>query len=382
MGSFKVKDIPDNYFFTKPVYLDSGFIVAVPEMKFSGELKNLLQEWKFTEVQSDGEPGEEYEPDDDGGSAEAGASLDGQSLNERKRLQDAEAACQAFQEYTESVYTRLAQNIPVPYLEIAEKIKGLCELLKEERRYLLWALQKTGSPEGQNYLAIHSVKSTIMSLLIGGQLKLPAHRLIELGAAALVHEAGMSLIPPAIYLKGQELSEEERKLIFIHPIKSYEILKNSGFPPEVCRAVLEHHERENGAGYPKKLTGDKISQYAKIIAAACSFEAQTGSRSYKEAKDGHTGMLDLLKNSGKQYDEAIIRALVFSLSIYPIGQYVLLSNGKKGQVVDTNPENPRLPIVRIFGEMLPGGRMKTVKTSPDGISISRPLSQEEIDSVP
>ena len=381
MGSFKVEDIPDDYFFTKPVYLDSGFIIAVPEMKFSGELKKLLQEWKFTEVQSEGEPREEYEPDDADGAAEAGGNLDGQSLNEWKRLQDAEAACQAFQEYTESVYTRLSQNQPIPYLEIGEKIKGLWELIKEERRYLLWALQKIGSSEGQNYLAIHSVKSAIMSLIIGGHLKLPAHRLIELGVAALMHEAGMSLIPPAIYLKGQELTEEERKLILIHPVKSYEMLKNSGFPPEVNRAVLEHHERENGTGYPKKLTGDKISQYAKIIAVVCSFEAQTSSRSYKEVKDGHTGILDLLKNSGKQYDEAVIRALVFSLSVYPIGQYVLLSNGKKGQVVDTNPDNPRLPIVRIFGEMLPGGRMKTVKTSLDGISISRPLSQEEIDSL-
>jgi hypothetical protein len=91
-------------------------------------------------------------------------------------------------------------------------------------------------------------------------------------------------------------------------------------------------------------------------------------------------MLELLKNEGKQYDDTIVRALVFSLSIYPIGLYVLLSSGRKGQVVDVNPENPRYPIVQIFGELTPYGKNKILETSQTGISIVRPLSREEIGS--
>jgi HD-GYP domain-containing protein (c-di-GMP phosphodiesterase class II) len=144
-------------------------------------------------------------------------------------------------------------------------------------------------------------------------------------------------------------------------------------------AALEHHERENGSGYPRHLNGDKISLYAKIIAVACSYEALSSKRPHKEAKDGYTGMLELLKNEGKQYDDTVVRALVFSLSIYPIGLYVLLSNNKKGQVVDVNPENPQFPIVQIFGELTPDGKNKTAQTAHDGISIIRPLTREEID---
>jgi len=88
-------------------------------------------------------------------------------------------------------------------------------------------------------------------------------------------------------------------------------------------------------------------------------------------------MLELLKNEGKKYDETVVRALVFSLSIYPIGLYVLLSNGKKGQVVDVNPENPRFPVVQVFGELTPDGKNKIVETSQDGIHIVRPLTREE-----
>ncbi|MDR2662289.1 MAG: HD-GYP domain-containing protein, partial [Treponema sp.] len=150
------------------------------------------------------------------------------------------------------------------------------------------------------------------------------------------------------------------------------------FPLVVSLAALEHHERENGSGYPQKLTGDKISLYAKIIAVACSYEALTSTRPHKDAKDGYSGMLDLLKNEGKQYDDTIVKALVFSLSIYPIGLYVLLSNGKKGQVVDVNPENPKFPMVQVFGELTPDGKNKIIETSQEGVFISRPLKKEEI----
>jgi len=158
------------------------------------------------------------------------------------------------------------------------------------------------------------------------------------------------------------------------------MLKSFDFPLAICLAALEHHERENATGYPRRLTSDKISLYSKIIAVACSYEALSSKRPHKEAKDGYTGMLELLKNEGKQYDDTIVRALVLSLSIYPIGLYVLLSNGKKGQVVDINPENPRFPIVQIFGEVTPDGKVKTMQTKANVLTIVRPLNKTEINN--
>jgi hypothetical protein len=91
-------------------------------------------------------------------------------------------------------------------------------------------------------------------------------------------------------------------------------------------------------------------------------------------------MLELLKNEGKKYDDTVVRGLVLSLSIYPIGLYVLLSNGKKGQVVDVNPENPRFPIVQIFGELTPDGKIKTMQTAQGALTIVRPLNRSEIET--
>jgi HD-GYP domain-containing protein (c-di-GMP phosphodiesterase class II) len=196
--------------------------------------------------------------------------------------------------------------------------------------------------------------------------------------AALLHEIGMVKLPPQVYLSKRPLTPQERKAILTHPVLSYNMLKSFDFPLVISLAALEHHERENGSGYPQKITSEKISLYAKIIAVACSYEALSTRRPHKEAKDGYTGMLELLRNEGKQYDDTAVRALVFSLSIYPIGLYVLLSNGKKGQVVDVNPENPRYPFVQVFGEQTPDGKNKTIETAPGGLTIVRPLTREDL----
>jgi HD-GYP domain-containing protein (c-di-GMP phosphodiesterase class II) len=188
----------------------------------------------------------------------------------------------------------------------------------------------------------------------------------------------MLKISPKVYLKKEELTPNEWKMLSLHPLLGYKLLKGFGFPLAVSLVALEHHERENGSGYPQKLTADKISLYSKIVAVACSYEAFTTDRPYRDGRDRHTGMLDLLKNNGKQYNDTIVKALLYSLSLYPVGLYVQLSNKKKGQVVDVNPENPRFPIVQLLGEVTPDGKHITIQTADGGISISGLLSKDEV----
>ena len=377
MKKYKPLDIPPNSYFSEPVYLEKHFPLAAPEMPFTREIINALEEWEFSDIFSLGDPMADYRADiadKDENSEITGVSI----LADSDKIMRAEEFYADFLKYVEGLFTHVAIMNQISFNSVAEKIKDACEIIRKDRRFLLRVQKNTLSNPNDNYLASHAVKSTIISLIIGFYFKLPIHRLIELGVAALLHEIGMIKLPPQIYLSKRPLQPQERNAILSHPVLSFNMLKSFDFPLTVNLAALEHHERENGSGYPRKLTGDKISLYAKIIAVACSYEAISAQRPHKEAKDGYTGMLELLKNEGKQYDDTIVRALVFSLSIYPIGLYVLLSNGRKGQVVDINPENPRYPIVQIFGELTPDGKNKVMETSQDRISIVRPLTREEI----
>jgi HD-GYP domain-containing protein (c-di-GMP phosphodiesterase class II) len=379
MGKYVIKDIPPDSFFSKSAYIDDRFVVAAPETPLTRETVRLLLKWGFKEIVSDGAYQEAYHSEDFVFEPE-GELIKTEALTDREKLKRAEIFYNSFSEYVEALFSDVVIKEKLGFTEVVEKIKTVCDFIKDDRRFLLRVQREIEPKPGQNYLATHAVKSTIISIVIGYFIKLPYHRLIELGVAALLHEIGMIKLPPQIYSSKRALSLKERQAILTHPILSYNMLKSFEFPLIISIAALEHHERENGEGYPQKLTGNKISLYAKIIAVACSYEALTSTRPYKEAKDGYEGILDLLKNPGKQYDETIIRALVFSLSIYPIGLYVLLSNGKKGQVVDVNPENPRFPVVQFLGELNPDGGNKTVETSPAGIHILRPLVREEIDT--
>jgi len=377
MNNYLVKDIKPNSFFTKTLFLDNGFVLTAPEMPFSEELAVILERWSFKSVNSEGEQNNEYTSHAPGGKPSESSNISQQGDSDK--LEKAEEFYSNFMYFVENLFIRITISNELDYKNVTEKIRGMVEYIKEERRFLMRILKDNEPAPEKNYLATHSVRSTILSIIIGTYIKLPNHRLIELGVAALLHETGMLKLPSNIYLSQRQLSPQEQKAIITHPVLGYSLLKSFDFPLSVCLAALEHHERENASGYPRRLTSEKIGLYSKIIAVACSYEALSSKRPHKEAKDGYTGMLELLKNEGKRYDDTIVRALVLSLSIYPIGLYVLLSNGKKGQVVDVNPENPRFPIVQVFGELTPDGKIKTMQTAPSILSIVRPLNHSEIE---
>ena len=380
MKDFLVKDIAPNSFFTKTVYLDSSFVVTAPEMPFTDEISRTLKKWSFDKVVSEGEPRKDYTRDQARGEITDNSIVDISQQSDSDKLEKAEEFYSSFLLFVESLFVRATVSDELDYKAVSDQVRNTIEYIKEDRRFLMRVLKSVEPAPEKNYLASHSVRSTILAIIIGTYLKLPNHRLIELGVAALLHESGMLKLPSHIYLSVRPLNPQEKKAIITHPILGYAMLKSFAFPLAICLAALEHHERENGSGYPRQLSGEKIGLYSKIIAVACSYEALSSKRPHKEAKDGYTGMLELLRNEGKQYDDTIVRALVLSLSIYPIGLYVLLSNGNKGQVVDINPENPRFPIVQIFGEFTPDGKIKTAQTAPGVLTIVRPLNRSEIES--
>ncbi|MCL2719927.1 MAG: HD-GYP domain-containing protein [Treponema sp.] len=380
MKDFVIQDIQPNSYFTKNTYLDNAFVLTAPEMPFSSDLVTILEKWSFKKVFSEGDANSEYSAANADGDVTNTSSIGLSQQSDGEKLTKAEEFYSSFLFFVENMFVRATVSDELDQKAVTEKIKDIVEYIKEDRRFIMRVLKNIEPAQGKNYLATHSVRSTILSIIIGSYLKLPPYRMIELGVAAILHEVGMLKLPSQTYLSQRQLTPQEQKMIMTHPVLGYTMLKSFDFPIPVCLAALEHHERENGTGYPRRLVSEKISLYSKIIAVACSYEALSSKRPHKEAKDGYTGMLELLKNEGKAYDDTVVKALVLSLSIYPIGLYVLLSNGKKGQVVDVNPENPRFPIVQVFGEFTPDGKIKMMQTAQGALTITRPLNRNEIDT--
>jgi HD-GYP domain-containing protein (c-di-GMP phosphodiesterase class II) len=378
MTAIPLKDLRADTYFSTPVYLDESYILLTPETPVTTSLLNHLGEWDFRTVYTEGVMVDSQAVADDiPETGEESGPITTKAAGDRENLGKVNVFYDQFVKYVETVFNRYVTKNEIPIKELSDRIKKLCDAIVENKRYVLRIFAQ--SAKSSNYMVNHSVRSTILAIVLGTQLKLPPHRLIELGVAALVHEIGMVRLPPQLYMAGRQLTTAERKSITTHPILGYNILKENQFPLAICLAALEHHERMNGTGYPRALGADKISLYARIIAVACSYDAVTSNRPYREAREGYVGMVDILKNEGKQYDDLVIKALVYSLSLYPIGSYVLLTNGKLAQVVDVNTDNPRFPIVLIIGSRTPDGKDTIVQTAENGLRILKPLSKVDVD---
>lgn len=377
MNTLKLLELAPPVYFTEDVYIDKKFLLFTQESCFTDELKRLLSEWQFTLLYTKGSVTEEAPQKEDKGAGKTDADGKMQDLAEQKLSGElVEKTYKRFYDFTDEVYSTYRNKQSLNTEKIIAKMKELCAFVQENRQAVL-ILQSIMPYNVDNFLVTHSLRSAVFAIVVGMELKMQNHQLVELATAALMHEIGLIHIAEDIYSRAGELSDEEKKYLHVHPVLSCKILKKAKFPLPVCLGTLDHHERENGTGYPQRLTGEKISLYGKIIAVACSYEAMTGERKYKKAEDPATGLLNVLRREPSQYDEEVLKALLNALSFFPIGSFVYLSNNAVAQVIDNNSEDPRFPIVRVIDRSAKGAFSEAIRTAMDGIRIMRPARKEE-----
>lgn len=379
MNTLKLLELKTPVYFTEDVYIDKKFLLFTQESCFSDELKRLLSEWQFTLLYTKGSVTETYpqKKGDKAGEKADDTSKDAKISPEQKLSGElVEKTYQKFYAFTTEVYASYRNSQSLNTEKILAEMKNLCTFVQENRQAVL-ILQSIMPYNVEHFLVTHSLRSAVFAIVIGMELKMQNHQLVELATSTLLHEIGLIHINEDIYSRSGELSDEEKKYLYVHPVLSCKILKKAKFPLPVCLGTLDHHERENGTGYPQKLAGEKISLYGKIIAVACSYEAMVGERKYKKAEDPATGLLNVLRKESSQYDEEVLKALLNALSFFPIGSFVYLSNNTVAQVIDNNSEDPRFPIVRVIDKSAKEAFSEAIRTSMDGIRIMRPARREE-----
>jgi diguanylate cyclase (GGDEF)-like protein/PAS domain S-box-containing protein len=153
---------------------------------------------------------------------------------------------------------------------------------------------------------IHLERVSSICRLIGEALNLDYETIKEIETAGLLHDIGKIVIDEKILNKEGRLTEDEYLVIKKHPESSYQILKSIDAYVGLAEAVLSHHERWDGNGYPRGLKGEEISLVARIITIADSYEAMTADRSYRAAMSKEYAMEELKKYSGIQFDGNIV----------------------------------------------------------------------------
>ena len=163
-------------------------------------------------------------------------------------------------------------------------------------------------------LSTHSVNVGIFALGLAKMLlgKDPFHNMHEIAAGFFLHDIGKSMIPQSILQKAGPLTHNEWRSLKLHPTEGYKLLNQFKIcNNDIKTIVMQHHERNNGRGYPYGLHEDEIHLYSKICSIADVFEALTSNRPYKkESKSSFSALLILRKEMAKEFDQHMFQQFV------------------------------------------------------------------------
>lgn len=240
----------------------------------------------------------------------------------------------------------------------------------------------TAQSLSNTYLTSHTIRVMIYSLKMGYQMGYFRLKLFELALAALLYDVGMFRLPEKLITKEKTLTKPERLLMEQHPEMAITIFdKFKEDYPWLIRAAHQHHERENGQGYPKGIKGNEIDEYAKIIGICDSYEAMTHDRPYRKAVTPFQAVRELLELKNTLFSQKILKAFIQEMSLYPVGSYVKLKNNIIGRVIATNPDQPMKPVIRVVmdskGNFLNEEMVINLKENPV-LAIMAGLKKEEI----
>ncbi|MCP4653757.1 MAG: HD domain-containing protein [Candidatus Omnitrophica bacterium] len=177
----------------------------------------------------------------------------------------------------------------------------LQRIIQETISALSFAIEKRDP-----YTAGHQQRVAQLTSAIAEKLGFSLSRIKGLHMAALIHDIGKIYVPAEILSKPAQLNKIEFDIIRLHSKVGYDILHTIEFPWPIAQAVLQHHERLDGSGYPFRLTDDEISMEAKIIAVADVVEAMASHRPYRPALGMDKALKEISKNKGILYDPTIV----------------------------------------------------------------------------
>jgi HD-GYP domain-containing protein (c-di-GMP phosphodiesterase class II) len=211
-----------------------------------------------------------------------------------------------------------------------------------------------------SYTFNHSFDATIVAIMIGRRLKFNVRKLKELAVGCLLHDVGTSFIPQDILNKGK-FNRKEYELLKEHTVFGYELLKEC-LPIMPTHIAYQHHERQDGKGYPRGLTGTNtverkpdsatITIFGEIATIADVYDALVSDRPFRKSilHDKALGILE--KNKHTHFNAEILDFFLGMVPRYPVGFNCEIIEGEyleyKGVVIALNPDSLNTPVIRIL----------------------------------
>ena len=288
---------------------------------------------------------------------EAADKLDKTVASEKKNeAEEEKQAVSSFQaEYEETLqlikrtFNNALSGQSLPILEIRKQMEKLIGLIGE---YNVLTYNPVGL-KADDYWYHNSLLTGLTSYLLARWNGFAAKDWVQIALAGLLHDIGNTKVDRAILFKPNALTSEEREEVRRHTVNGYQLLKSSPALNEgVKLAALQHHEREDGSGYPLGIKADKIHPYAKIVAIADTFHAMTLNKVYKKAASPYVVLEEIRENAFGKLEPSYVRMFIERATQFHNGTVVKLSDGRSGEIVFSDRSQPTRPWVSVAGTIV------------------------------
>ncbi|MDF2721827.1 MAG: hypothetical protein K0Q59_1502 [Paenibacillus sp.] len=233
----------------------------------------------------------------------------------------------------------------VPVAEVSEHVlPTLMEATQNRNVYKLFADLRAE----EDFRFKHSIGVAFMSALLGRWLGMDEQETALLTTAASLCDVGTIRLPGSILHKTDSLLAHETEIMKQHTKLGYDMLVESGVEQRIARVALQHHEREDGSGYPAKLRGDQIDRFGKIVAIADVYMAMASDRPQRPALPFYQVLQNLHSDIiHNRLDSGIGMTFLNRLMSAQVGSDVLLTNGQRGRIVLIHPNYPTQPLIAL-----------------------------------
>lgn len=344
MKKYSVDSLAPGMAFTKNVYIGNNNLLVNAKMPLKVKDIERLHNWNITEVESEGEPietkmnitlGKKDFPDV--------TKLYKNIIENKKKVEE------TYVDILNKLRLILTKIKSSNYLDDSKLSEVIDVLIHEvQKRKPLYLTQILGGVHN-DYLYSHALNTTIVSLIMGIELRFPQEKLSELAKAALLHNVGMLLLPILITTSSSKFSKEEFLIIKKHPLLGYKVLYNDlKTSIKVADAALSHHENFDGTGYPRGLQGYDIEEYPRIIAFGDMYSSLIVDKEYRKKFKPYFALREIMALNNVKFDPNLMQVFVSSFSLYPVGTFVRLNNNVIGVVVDCNDGNKLRPVVKML----------------------------------
>lgn len=219
----------------------------------------------------------------------------------------------------------------------------------------------------------HGLNVAIYLVALGRHLGLPKDFLERLGTVGLLLDIGKTRLPRELLLKKGRLTSAEFETVKDHVRLGLAILKETpDLHPDILQGIAQHHEREDGSGYPAGLSKGDIGLFGRMAAIADSFSALTNPRPYAEVIPAYEALHTMGNWGGEFYHASIVEQFIHAIGIFPVGSMVELSSGEVAVVISHNKVRRLKPRVLIIS-----GPDKSPSPNPATLDLLYPPATQE-----